>query len=69
MIFGYADFFSISSVTSTRDFKNLTQPAEQDATFSPQEQLTAGMVCQRMLLQQRGLSMNLIVFLSNFFDY
>ena len=40
------------------NFINLIQPAEQDVTFSPQERLTAGMVCQRMLVQQ-VLSMNL----------
>ena len=40
------------------NFKNLTQPTEQDVTFSPQQQLTAGMDCQRMWLRL-GLSMNL----------
>ena len=58
----FADFLpspqSLQQEVICTNFKNLTQPAEQDVTFSPQEQLIAGMVCQRMLLQQ-SLSMNL----------
>jgi len=53
----FADFFIISSVISTRG-KNLARPTEQDVTLFPQEQLTAGTDCQRML-SQLGLSMNL----------